>query len=76
MKNAVDEKHPARLANRFAGRLFRPEGKQIPTDIAIGNGGDYIPPTYIGASALISNKLKGILPSKTPRVIPKNNSAM
>ena len=60
MKNAVDEKHPARLANRFAGRLFRPEGKQIPTDIAIGNGGDYILPTYIGASALISNKPKGI----------------
>ena len=26
VKNAVDEKHPARLANRFAGRLFRPEG--------------------------------------------------
>ena len=60
VKNAVDEKHPARLANRFAGRLFRPEGKQIPTDIAIGNGGDYILPTYIGASALISNKPKGI----------------
>ena len=60
VKNAVDEKHPARLANRFAGRLFRPEGKKIPTDIAIGNGGDYILPTYIGASALISNKPKGI----------------